>query len=120
MKFSYKILLCTIIIMAAAFGFSGFHFVNFVFETSLEREVEQAMDESSILQFAFETAALNIPSKYNILQDAAVSQIGAQLERGGRERPGHVWAQDTQSWAETLASTRIRKCAVSCQPWALV
>lgn len=88
MKFSYKILLCTIIIMAAAFGFSGFHFVNFVFETSLEREVEQAMDESSILQFAFETAALNIPSKYNVLQDVAVSQIGAQLERGsqGRER----------------------------------
>ena len=86
MRFSYKILLCTIIIMAAAFGFSGFYFVNFVFETSLEREVEQAMDESSILQFAFETAALNIPSKYNILQDGAVAQIGAQLERGGQGR----------------------------------
>ncbi len=86
MKFSYKILLCTIIIMAAAFGFSGFYFVNFVFETSMEREVDQAMDDSSILQFAFETAALNIPSKYNILQDAAVAQIGAQLERGGQGR----------------------------------
>ncbi|MBQ7918612.1 MAG: HAMP domain-containing histidine kinase [Lachnospiraceae bacterium] len=86
MKFSYKILLCTIIIMAAAFGFSGFYFVNFVFETSMEREVDQAMDDSSILQFAFETAALNIPSKYNVLQDAAVAQIGAQLERGGQGR----------------------------------
>ena len=86
MKFSYKILLCTIIIMSAAFVFSVFYFVNFVFETYMEREVDQAMDDSSILQFAFETAALNIPSKYNILQDAAVAQIGAQLERGGQGR----------------------------------
>ncbi len=100
MKFSYKILLCTIIIMAAAFGFSGFYFVNFVFETSMEREVDQAMDESSILQFAFETAALNIPSKYNILQDAAVSQIGAQLERGGQGRERLIRFSDEEQ--ETL------------------
>ena len=100
MKFSYKILLCTIIIMAAAFGFSGFYFVNFVFETSMEREVDQGMDESSILQFAFETAALNIPSKYNILQDAAVSQIGAQLERGGQGRERLIRFSDEEG--ETL------------------
>ena len=48
MKFVYKILLWTIIIMAAAFGLSGYLFVNSVFETSLEREVSQAMDDSSI------------------------------------------------------------------------
>ena len=99
MKFSYKILLCTIIIMAAAFGFSGFYFVNFVFETSMEREVDQAMDDSSILQFAFETAALNIPSKYNILQDAAVSQIGAQLERGGQGRERLIRLSDEEKEA---------------------
>lgn len=80
MKFLYKILLCTIIIMAAAFGFSGYFFVNYVFESALEREVEQALDGSNILRFAFETAALNIPTKYNVLQDAAVEQIGARLE----------------------------------------
>ena len=57
MKFSYKILICTIMIMAAAFGFSGYYFVNYIFETSLEREVSQAMDDSSVLQFAFGTAA---------------------------------------------------------------
>ena len=41
MKFSLKILLWTIIVMALALGFSGFYFVNYVFETSLEREVGQ-------------------------------------------------------------------------------
>ena len=84
MKFLYKILLCTIIIMAAAFGISGYFFVNFVFESALEREVAQALDGSSILRFAFETAALNIPTKYNVLQDAAVMQIGSRLESGGQ------------------------------------
>ena len=84
MKFSYKILLWTIIIMATAFGASGYFFVNYVFETSMEREVGQAMDESSILQFAFETAALNIPSKYDVLQDSTIEEIGSNLENGGQ------------------------------------
>lgn len=84
MKFLYKILLCTIIIMAAAFGFSGYFFVNFVFESALEREIEQALDGSNILRFAFETAALNIPTKYRVLQDTAVEQIGSRLESSGR------------------------------------
>lgn len=80
MKFIYKILLWTIIIMAAAFGFSGYLFVNSVFETSLDREVEKALNDSNILRFAFETAALNVPTKYNVLQDVAVEQIGSKLE----------------------------------------
>ncbi len=84
MKFSYKILLVTIIVMAFAFGIGGYFFVNYVFETSLNREIEQAMDESSILQFAFETAALNVPSKYDVLQDTTVEQIGLNLEKGGQ------------------------------------
>lgn len=84
MKFVYKILLGTIIIMAVAFGLSGYLFVNSVFRTSLEREVSQALDDSNILRFAFETAALNIPTKYNVLQDIAVEQIGAKLESSGQ------------------------------------
>lgn len=84
MKFLYKILLWTIIIMAAAFGVSGYFFVNFVFETALEREVDQALDGSNILRFALETAALNVPTKYGMLQDTAVEQIGAKLEVGGQ------------------------------------
>lgn len=83
MKFSYRILMWTIIIMAAAFGISGFVFVNYVFDSSLDREVKQAMDESRILQFAFETAALNIPSKYDVLQDHTIEEIGSTLEKRG-------------------------------------
>ncbi len=84
MKFVYKILLWTIIIMAVAFGLSGYVFVNSVFQKSMEREVAQALDGSNILRFAFETAALNIPTKYNVLQDVAVEQIGGKLESSGQ------------------------------------
>ncbi len=84
MKFSYKILLWTIIIMAAAFGAGGYFFVTYVFHTSMSREVGRAMDESSILSFAFETAALNVPSKYDVLQDKTIGQIGVSLENGGQ------------------------------------
>ncbi|MCI8389562.1 MAG: HAMP domain-containing histidine kinase [Roseburia sp.] len=84
MKFSVKLLLCTIVILALALGFSGFYFVNHVFESSLHREVGQAMDESSILGFAFETAALNIPAKYSVLPDGTVEEIAANLERSGQ------------------------------------
>lgn len=84
MKFSFKLLSWTIIVMALALGFSGFYFVNYVFETSLDREVGQALDESSILSFAFETAALNVPAKYNVLPDNTVEEIASNLETGGQ------------------------------------
>jgi len=85
MRFSYKILVWTIVVMSVAFGVGGYLFVNYVFESSMEREVGQAMDESRILQFAFETAALNIPSRYDVLQDSTVEQIGSNLEKGQGE-----------------------------------
>ena len=84
MKFLYKIMLWTIITMATAFGISGYFFVNNVFKTALDREVDQALDGSNILQFALETAALNIPTKYDVLQDIAVQEIGSNLERSGQ------------------------------------
>ena len=84
MKFSLKLLLWTMIVMAAAFGFSGFYFVNYVFERALDREAGQALDESSILKFAFETAALNVPAKYDVLLEDTTRQIASNLEAGGQ------------------------------------
>ena len=84
MKLLYKILLWNIVIVAVCMAIGGYSFVNFVFQTSLEREKEQALDETNIIQFAFETAALNIPSRYDVLQDTTIEEIGYSLERGGQ------------------------------------
>lgn len=83
MKFSLKLLASTIMVLAAALGLTGFFFVTYVFETSIQREAKQALDENSILRFAFETAALNVPAKYDVLQDHTVEQIASNLESGG-------------------------------------
>lgn len=84
MKFSKKLLLWVMIVLALILGCSGFYFVNYVFETALIREADQALDENSILRFAFETAALNVPAKYDVLQDQTIEQIAANLEIGGQ------------------------------------
>lgn len=96
MKFSLKLLLWTIIVMAIALGFSGYYFVNYVFETSLAREVGQALDENSILSFAFETAALNVPAKYDVLQDNTVEEIASNLETGGHSTSRLLRISDEQ------------------------
>lgn len=96
MRFSWKLLLCTIAVMAAALGFSGYYFVNYVFETSLNREVGQALDENSIISFAFETAALNVPMKYNVLQDSTVEEIASNLETGGQGTSRLIRISDEQ------------------------
>ena len=96
MKFSFKLLVWTMIVMALGFGFSGFYFVNYVFQTALEREVSQTLDDSSILRFAFETAALNVPAKYDVLQDTTVGQIASNLESGGHNARRMLRLSDEQ------------------------
>lgn len=83
MKFLYKLLLWNVVIIAVSLSIGGYSFVNFVFKTSMEREVEQSLEENGIIQFAFETAALNIPSRYNVLQDATIQEIGLNLKESG-------------------------------------
>lgn len=96
MKFSLKLLLCTMIVMALGFGFSGFYFVNYVFETAMDREVGQALDDNSILRFAFETAALNVPAKYDVLQDNTIGEIASNLETGGHSARRMLRLSDEQ------------------------
>ena len=57
MKFLNKILLWTVIIMAVAFGLSGYLFVDSVFRTSLEREVGKALVVSRDPQLTAEALA---------------------------------------------------------------
>lgn len=103
-------------------------FVNYVFQTSMERETRQALDESSILRFAFETAALNIPSKYDVLPDGTVEQIGVYLENSGQhgnrllrisdENDKVLYASegftgDTSLWEERGENTRVYRVVQS-------
>lgn len=96
LKFSFKLLFSTIILLALSLGASGFYFVNYVFRTSLEREVQQAMDETGLLSFAFETAVLNIPTKYPILPQNIIEEIISSLEREGQDSGRRIRLSDSR------------------------
>ena len=72
MKFLYKLLLWNVVIIAVSLSVGGYFFVNYVFETSMEREVQQSLEENGIIQFAFETAAL-ILRRFRIIEAFCIS-----------------------------------------------
>ena len=82
MRLSLKIFLCTIIVIAVTLGYGGIFLVNSIFDQSVQREMHQAVDENAILSFAFETIALNVPVKYNRLEDGTIRQIASSLDIG--------------------------------------
>ena len=62
----------------------------------MDREVGQALDDNSILRFAFETAALNVPAKYDVLQDNTIGEIASNLETGGHSARRMLRLSDEQ------------------------
>ena len=101
MKFSWKLFMWTISIVAVTLAFGGYYLVSSFFQSVLSRETKQALDESVIICFAFETSALNIPSKYEHLQDRTVTQIGATLDSGGQNRYIRISGEDTAALYES-------------------
>jgi len=86
MRFSWKLFMWTISIAAATLAVGGYYIVNSFFRSALSAETKQALEENGILRFALETAALNVPSKYESLGDQTVARIGATLDTGGQSR----------------------------------
>ena len=82
MRFTFKVFFCTITVIAIALGFGGIYLVNSLFDAAIQRETRQAMDEIDILRFAFETIAMNVPLKYERLQDKTIEEIAATLKTG--------------------------------------
>lgn len=80
MKFSFKVFISTILIVAISMGFGGFYLVDSMFKVSQNREKRQALDENDILCFALETVALNFPLKYDNLQNNTIIEIAKNLE----------------------------------------
>lgn len=95
MKFAWKLFLCTIAIVAATLAVGGYYIVNSMFQSSLARETKQALDESEIIRFGFEISALNIPYKYEHLQDQDIARIAQTLDTGGEHRYVRISGEDT-------------------------
>lgn len=95
MKFALKLFLWTISIVAATLAVGGYYIVNSMFQSSLARETKQVLDESGIIRFGFEISALNIPYKYEHLQDQDIARIAQNLDTGGANRYVRICGEDT-------------------------
>ena len=84
MRFSWKVFLCTLLVVAVGLSVSGYVLVSAMFDASLRRETRQALEENGILRFAFEMSALNATAKYQPLSDRTVARIGASLGQPDR------------------------------------
>jgi signal transduction histidine kinase len=94
MKFTLKVFLCTITVIAVALGFGGIYLVNTLFNQAIQRETRQAMDENAILRISFETIALNVPVKYDRLEDTTIREIASSLSTG---RSIRISEEDSQA-----------------------
>ena len=92
MRFTWKVFLCTLIVVAAGLSISGYILVNAMFDTSIQRETRRALDENGMLRFAFETAALNATPRNQPLKDRTITQIGGTL--GGTNRFIRISGED--------------------------
>ncbi len=95
MKFAWKLFLWTIAIVAATLAVGGYYIVSSMFQSSLTHETKQALDENGIIRFGFEISALNIPYKYEHLQDQDITRIAQTLDTGGENRYVRICDEDT-------------------------
>lgn len=103
MKFTYKVFFCTITVIAVAMGFGGLYLINSLFSVAVTRETRQALDENSMLCFALETIALNVPLKYERLQDKTIEEIASTLNTGRYIRISDEYMREIYSGADFSA-----------------
>lgn len=87
MKFSWKVFVTTVVIVAASFAVGGYILISSVFNTALEREVELSVGENRLLCFSFQTAAANVPQgDEKGLSNEVVTSIAQTLSSNGSSR----------------------------------
>ncbi len=64
MKFFWKIFLAFTLLIAVVFSVFGIWIISMAFQTSFEREVEEANKENRMFQYAFEVSMNSLPATY--------------------------------------------------------
>lgn len=86
MKFTWKVFLSAMLVMAVSFSTGGYFMVTSVFQSALEREIASAQEQNHMLRFSFETAAASIYSGTQELDDSTLREIARSIDAGGYAR----------------------------------
>nr|WP_122012135.1 HAMP domain-containing sensor histidine kinase [Maliibacterium massiliense] len=84
MKFSWKVFISTLLMVAAAFACGAFFLIDSMFAASLETEANRALQENQLMQLAYETGVMNYTIQGNAPSDEVLRNVAEQIGRDGR------------------------------------
>lgn len=94
MKFQTKIFLCNIILISMAFGICGYLLIQKDFKVSLEREINQALDQNQILNGMIETEVINLILKDKYAGPSSISNLEITKHYNGKKTEICIWGED--------------------------
>ncbi len=82
MRFSIKIFICTVLLVAAAFCAGGTLLISRNLEDNLDREISRSLDEHLSLRFMLESGIISEELQSHELSDEALGRVAQQISAG--------------------------------------
>ena len=79
MKFSAKVFMCTIIIIAVSFSIGAYLLISGNFNSALEREIRRGLEEYQLLRFAYESGVLSRELQGDLLTEQMLKDVARQV-----------------------------------------
>ena len=93
MRFTWKLFVTILCIVAISLSASGYYLVEDSFTTTMEREVKRSFEDLIFIRFSYETAAANTPGRE--LSDDKIEGIGSKLKESGLPHSYSFWIRGT-------------------------
>ncbi len=94
MRFSIKIFICTMLLVAAAFSAGGYLLISRNFDENVNREISRALEEHLSLRFMLESGIITVELQRRELTDEALREVAGQIAAGTAGGAGRILLHD--------------------------
>ena len=81
MRFSAKVFICTIIIIAISFSSGAYLLISGNFKSALDREIRRGLEEYQLLRYSYESGVLSRELQGHLLSDEMLKDVARQVAR---------------------------------------
>jgi signal transduction histidine kinase len=79
MKFSIKVFMCTIIIVAISFSIGAYLLISGNYNSAMYREIKRGLEEHQLLKFAYESALISSEMQGQVLTEDILNEVAGQV-----------------------------------------
>lgn len=97
MRFSIKIFICTVLIVALAFSAGGYLLISSSFELAEERERDRALEEHLSLRYMLESGIISEELQGNEIDDDTLTRVAEDIAASLRQEAQQYAAQGARS-----------------------